>query len=154
MIWYAILPFVFMLCLFLGLSWYAEVWLFKVLYFWLLQSVLAFSLLEMVNYIEHYGLQRRLLPSGHYERVTHLHSWNASHLVSNFFLFQLQRHSDHHESALRPYQVLRHFDESPQLPTGYTGMILLSLLPPAWFRIMDKRLDEWQQKQMVELVVP
>ena len=85
----------------------------------LVQSVMAFSSLESVNYIEHYGIQRREISPGKYERVNPLHSWNANHLLSNFMLFQLQRHSDHHAYAARPYQVLRHFDESPQLPFGY-----------------------------------
>lgn len=114
--------------------------------FFLLQSVLSFSLLEAVNYIEHYGIVRRKLPNGKYERVEHLHSWNASHLISNFFLFQLQRHSDHHAFANRPYQILRHFDDSPQLPAGYPTMIITALFPPLWFAIMNKRLERWEQQ--------
>lgn len=114
--------------------------------FFLGQSILSFSLLEAVNYIEHYGITRRQLPNGKYERVEHLHSWNASHLISNFFLFQLQRHSDHHAFANRPYQVLRHFEDSPQLPAGYPTMIITALLPPLWFALMNKRLEHWQQK--------
>jgi alkane 1-monooxygenase len=114
--------------------------------FFLSQSVLSFSLLEAVNYIEHYGIMRRQLPNGKYERVGHLHSWNANHLISNFFLFQLQRHSDHHAYAHRPYQVLRHFEDSPQLPAGYPTMIITALFPPLWFAIMNKRLERWQQQ--------
>lgn len=113
--------------------------------FYLLQSVLSFSLLEAVNYIEHYGITRRLLENGKYERVEHLHSWNASHLLSNFFLFQLQRHSDHHAYASRRYQILRHFEDSPQLPAGYPTMVLLALVPPLWFAVMNKRLDDWEK---------
>jgi alkane 1-monooxygenase len=109
--------------------------------FFVLQASVAVVLLELTNYIEHYGLRRRETATGVYEPVTPLHSWNASHWVTNFFLFHLQRHSDHHFRASRRYQVLRHFEESPQLPNGYAGMVLLALLPPLWFRVMDSRLD-------------
>lgn len=97
-------------------------------------------LLETVNYIEHYGLLRRQLPDGTWERVKPAHSWNSDHLPGRLLLFELSRHSDHHYLASRPYQILRHFDESPQLPTGYPGMMLLSLVPPLWFRVMNPRL--------------
>ncbi|WP_375498912.1 alkane 1-monooxygenase [uncultured Jatrophihabitans sp.] len=106
----------------------------------LLQAVLAFSLLEAVNYIEHYGLRRASLPNGRYERVTPRHSWNSNHLTTNLFLYHLQRHSDHHANPTRRYQSLRHFEESPQLPAGYAAMILLAYLPPLWRRVMDKRV--------------
>ncbi|HET6876796.1 MAG TPA: alkane 1-monooxygenase [Jatrophihabitans sp.] len=106
----------------------------------LLQAVLAFSLLEAVNYLEHYGLQRQSLPNGRYERVTPRHSWNNNHLTTNLFLYHLQRHSDHHANPTRRYQALRHFDESPQLPAGYAAMILLAYFPPLWRRVMDKRV--------------
>ena len=111
-----------------------------------MQSVVGFSLLELVNYIEHYGIVRKLTSNGKYERVNPLHSWNASHLISNFFLFQLQRHSDHHANAIKRYQVLNHYDESPQLPFGYPTMILIALLPPLWFAWMNPLLDEWKDK--------
>jgi alkane 1-monooxygenase len=113
--------------------------------FFIAQSILAFTLLEQVNYIEHYGIVRKLLPDGRYERVNPLHSWNASHQVSNFFLFQLQRHSDHHHNAIKRYQVLNHYDESPQLPFGYPTMIMIALVPPLWFKLMNPRLQTWQQ---------
>ena len=112
--------------------------------FFVVQSIVAILLLESVNYIEHYGIERAQVSPGRYERVNPLHSWNASQIVSNFVLFQLQRHSDHHAYAARPYQVLRHFDESPQLPHGYARMILIAMLPPLWFRTMDTRLDAWK----------
>jgi alkane 1-monooxygenase len=105
--------------------------------FFLLQAAVAIILLEMVNYIEHYGLARKALSPGRYEKVTHLHSWNSSHLVSNALLFHLQRHSDHHAFANLPYTVLKHHPEAPQLPSGYPGMILLALVPPLWFRFMN-----------------
>ncbi|MDH4058880.1 MAG: fatty acid desaturase, partial [Cyclobacteriaceae bacterium] len=114
--------------------------------FFFTQSILAFTLLELVNYVEHYGIIRREISSGNYERVNPLHSWNTSHLVSNFFLFQLQRHSDHHANAIKRYQVLKHYDESPQLPFGYPTMILMALFPPLWFKEMNARLEEWSTK--------
>src|SRR5579875_1936625 len=106
----------------------------------LLQAVLAFSLLEAVNYLEHYGLRRATLPNGRFERVTPRHSWNNNHLTTNLFLFHLQRHSDHHANPTRRYQALRHFGESPQLPAGYAAMILLAYFPPLWRRVMDPRV--------------
>ncbi|NUQ81618.1 MAG: alkane 1-monooxygenase [Bacteroidetes bacterium] len=111
-------------------------------------SVAAFVgilLLETVNYIEHYGLLRRQLPDGNWERVRPVHSWNSDHLPGRLLLFELSRHSDHHYLASRPYQILRHFDESPQLPTGYPGMMLLSLVPPLWFRVMNPLIPEDNQ---------
>lgn len=105
------------------------------------QSAVAVALLEVVNYVEHYGLRRREIAPGRYERVTPLHSWNASHRLTNWFLFNLQRHSDHHAYPQRPYETLRHFDESPQLPHGYATMVLLALVPPLWRRVMDPRVD-------------
>ena len=111
-----------------------------VLPYLLLQAVLAFSLLEAVNYLEHYGLLRATLPNGRYERVTPRHSWNNNHLTTNLFLYHLQRHSDHHANPTRRYQALRHFDNSPQLPAGYAAMVLLAYFPPLWRRVMDKRV--------------
>ncbi|MEU9394486.1 alkane 1-monooxygenase [Streptomyces sp. NPDC048324] len=112
----------------------------QVLPYLALQAVLGFCLLETVNYLEHYGLLRRRRPDGRYERVAPRHSWNSNNTVSNLFLFQLQRHSDHHANPLRRYQTLRHFDEAPQLPSGYATMIVLAWFPPLWRRVMDHRL--------------
>jgi alkane 1-monooxygenase len=103
----------------------------------LIQGVIAFSLLEVVNYIEHYGLLRQKLEDGRYERCRPEHSWNANLVASNVFLYHLQRHSDHHAHPLRRYQVLRHFDDAPNLPTGYAGMIVLAVIPPLYFRVMN-----------------
>ena len=110
------------------------------------QSLVAILSLECVNYIEHYGIVRNEISEGKYEKVNPLHSWNANHFYSNLLLFHLQRHSDHHAYASRPYQVLRHFDESPQLPFGYPVMILISLFPPLWFRVMNPKLEQWKSK--------
>jgi len=108
----------------------------------LIQAVFAFSLLEAVNYLEHYGLVRQKMPNGRYERVDPRHSWNNNHIVTNLFLYQLQRHSDHHANPTRRYQALRHFDESPQLPAGYAAMIVLAYFPPLWRKVMDHRVLE------------
>jgi len=98
--------------------------------------------LETVNYIEHYGLVRQQKESGRYERVQPWHSWNSNHVLGRLILFELSRHSDHHYLASRKYQVLRRFDESPQMPTGYPGMMLLSLIPPLWFKIMHAEIGK------------
>lgn len=112
----------------------------QVLPWLLLQAVFGFSLLEVVNYIEHYGLLRRQKENGRYERCRPEHSWNASNVASNLVLYQLQRHSDHHAFPTRRYQTLRHFDDVPQLPTGYAGMIVAAAVPPLWRRLMDERV--------------
>lgn len=116
--------------------------------YFLLVSFLSFSLLEMVNYLEHYGLVREKHANGRYEKVSHHHSWNSDHVVSRMFLFELTRHSDHHAVASRKYQVLRTFDDAPQLPTGYPGMILVGLIPPLWFRIMDPRVEKAAKQEL------
>jgi alkane 1-monooxygenase len=145
MIWFAVLPFFFCgLVMFLFSNSTASVWTIPIFFF--TQSIVAFTLLELVNYIEHYGIVRKQNAHGHYERVNPLHSWNASHLISNFFLFQLQRHSDHHANAIKRYQVLNHVNESPQLPFGYPTMILMALVPPLWFARMNPLLEEWNEK--------
>jgi len=111
-----------------------------VLPFLAIQAVFGFSMLEVVNYVEHYGLLRQRLPNGRYERCQPEHSWNADFIASNAVLYNLQRHSDHHANPLRPYQVLRHFPEAPQLPAGYAGMITLAVVPPLYRRVMDPRV--------------
>jgi alkane 1-monooxygenase len=111
-----------------------------VLPFLLLQAVLGFTLLEVVNYLEHYGLMRQRREDGRYERTRPEHSWNSNNVASNVLLYHLQRHSDHHANPMRRYQALRHVEEAPQLPTGYAGMIVLAAIPPLWRRVMDRRL--------------
>jgi alkane 1-monooxygenase len=106
------------------------------------QALYAISLLEVVNYLEHYGLLREKEAPGsdRYVRCGPQHSWNSNHTVTNLLLYQLQRHSDHHAHPARQYQALRHFDSSPQLPTGYASMLLLAYVPPLWFAVMDPRV--------------
>ena len=111
------------------------------LYF-LIAAFMGILLLETVNYIEHYGLQRREIGDGKYERAMPEHSWNSDHVIGRLMLFELSRHSDHHYVASRKYQVLRHHDDSPQMPTGYPGMMILSTIPPAWFYVMNRRLKK------------
>lgn len=106
-----------------------------------LAAMMGILLLETVNYIEHYGLLRNKTSSGNYERTQPMHSWNSDHILGRILLFELSRHSDHHYLASRKYQVLRHHDTAPQMPTGYPGMILLSLIPPLWFRVMHNKLN-------------
>lgn len=113
--------------------------------FFIVQGFVAACSLEIINYIEHYGLERARLPDGRYERTTHLHSWNSDYLISNLLLFHLQRHSDHHETPRRRYQNLLHHADSPQLPGGYAAMFLLALCPPLWFRIVDPRARAFRQ---------
>ncbi len=108
---------------------------------WMVSGVIGFLLLETVNYLEHYGLSREKKPNGRYERTRPEHSWNSNHPLGRALLFDLTRHSDHHANPGRKYSVLRHFDNSPQLPTGYPGMILLTLIPPLWFSIMHPHID-------------
>lgn len=108
---------------------------------WLIgQAVIGIFLLETVNYLEHYGLRRPQRPGGRYERVRPSHSWNSNSVISNVFLFHLQRHSDHHANPQRRYQALCHADEAPQLPAGYATMVAVALFPPLWRRVMDRRL--------------
>ncbi|WP_040798001.1 alkane 1-monooxygenase [Nocardia higoensis] len=106
----------------------------------ILQAVFGFSLLEVVNYLEHYGLARQRTASGRYERPAPTHSWNSDHLVTNVFLYHLQRHSDHHAYPTRRYQTLRSWDGAPNLPSGYATMIMLAYVPPLWRKVMDKRV--------------
>lgn len=145
MIWFTLLPVLFCLLTTLVFSFVQGKLVWTVPVFFFAQSIVAFTLLELVNYVEHYGIVRKQLSPGKYERVNPLHSWNASHRISNFFLFQLQRHSDHHANASKRYQVLNHYDESPQLPFGYPTMILIALVPPLWFTTMNPRLKRWEE---------
>ena len=119
--------------------------------FFAAQSFFAAATLEVINYIEHYGLHRRVQENGRYERVTPAHSWNSNYLLTNMFLFHLQRHSDHHAYAKRRYQVLRHYDESPQLPGGYAAMFVLALVPPLWKKVMNPRVEAYYEGELDQL---
>ncbi len=108
--------------------------------FIVISAVFGLTLLETVNYLEHYGLLRQKTAGGRYERCTPEHSWNSDHIVTNLFLYHLQRHSDHHANPTRRYQTLRSMDGAPNLPSGYASMIALTYLPPLWRKVMDRRV--------------
>jgi alkane 1-monooxygenase len=112
------------------------------------QAFAAICLLEIVNYVEHYGLERRKRANGRYEPVQPHHSWNSNHRMTNFLLINLQRHSDHHYQPSRRFPVLQAYseDDAPQLPYGYPLMVLAALVPPLWFSIMNPRLVAWHTK--------
>ena len=107
---------------------------------WLGAATVGYVLFQLVNYVEHYGLLRRRTAAGPYERVQPHHSWNSEHALGRILLYELTRHSDHHYQAARPYHTLRHQPASPQMPTGYPGMMLLAAVPPLWFRVMNPRV--------------
>lgn len=117
----------------------------QVVIYFICAAMIGILLLETVNYIEHYGLQRRQTING-YERTMPRHSWNSNHVLGRIMLFELSRHSDHHYLASRKYQILRHHEDSPQLPTGYPGSMILALIPPAWFYVMNKKIKAFSKK--------
>ena len=108
-------------------------------------AVFSFLLLETINYVEHYGLRRKKKSNGLYERVMPYHSWNSNHELGRIMLYELTRHSDHHYLASKKYQLLDHHDNSPQLPLGYPGSMLMSLLPPVWFWVMNPKVRDWSK---------
>lgn len=108
--------------------------------FALFAAITGFILLETVNYIEHYGLLRLKTASGRYERVKEIHSWNSNHVIGRIVLYELTRHSDHHYKTSKKYQILECHKESPQMPFGYPTSMVLAMIPPIWFRIMNKRV--------------
>lgn len=110
------------------------------------QGYVAFSLLEAVNYLQHYGLERQKLGDGRYEPVQPHHSWNTASAITNWLLVNLGRHSDHHHAAGRHYPLLRHVDDAPQLPLGYSLMVLMAYVPPLWFSVMDPKVGEWRRR--------
>jgi alkane 1-monooxygenase len=113
-----------------------------VLICFLIASIIGILLLESVNYIEHYGLLRKQKDNGRYEKVKRTHSWNSDHVIGKLMLFNLSRHSDHHYNGSKHYQILKSLPESPHMPTGYPGMVILALFPPLWFSVMNKKLQE------------
>lgn len=124
--------------IYLGLVLYFSSW--TVLMIVSISGLVGILLLETINYLEHYGLRRNKLANGRYERVRPVHSWNANYQFGRIVLYELTRHSDHHYIASKKYQVLDHHEEAPELPFGYPMMILIALVPPLWFFLMDKRI--------------
>lgn len=113
---------------------------------WAGAALVGAVLFQLVNYVEHYGLLRQRTAGGGYERVQPQHSWNSEHAVGRILLYELTRHSDHHYLASRPYHTLRHQPASPQMPTGYPGMMLLAAVPPLWFKVMNRRVPAVQSQ--------
>ena len=145
MFWYLFIPFsIALLCGLSGYIWKDGFFSTGVVFFFA-QSFIAFSLLELVNYVEHYGLARKKISEGRYEKVNPTHSWNANQLLTNAFLFHLQRHPHHHEKPNINYQCLKTIEKSPQLPFGYAAATLLALFPPLWFKIMNPILESYYQ---------
>ena len=116
----------------------------SVLLAFLCAASIGILLLETVNYIEHYGLLRKKNEHGRYEAVRHHHSWNSDHPIGRTLLFNLSRHSDHHYNGSKKYQILKSHEKSPQMPTGYPGMMILAVLQPLWFLVMNRRLKEFR----------
>lgn len=114
--------------------------------FFLSSAIMSILVLETINYIEHYGLERKEIHPGEYEKVSIKHSWNAPHRFTNYLFFKLQRHSDHHQNAFKPYQTLCSYEDSPFLPHGYTVCIFLATSPKAWFEVMNEVLDDYRKK--------
>ena len=135
MLWYVVFQISYLLLIFLVFSTIGLVVAFSA-------AVVGFLLLETVNYIEHYGLIRLKTKSGRYERVKEMHSWNSNHVIGRIVLYELTRHSDHHFKSSKKYQVLDCHDESPQMPYGYPTSMVLSMIPPLWFKIMNKRVPK------------
>ncbi len=120
-----------------------------ILLYFIAAAFAGIALLETVNYIEHYGLKRKETAMGKYERALPQHSWNSSHPIGRLLLFELSRHSDHHYMASRKYQILQHHKNAPQLPTGYPGSMLLSLVPPLWFYVMNKKIKMMEAQNSI-----
>ncbi len=116
--------------------------------FTILVGVIGFLLLETINYIEHYGLLRNKLKNDRYERVRPKHSWNSNHELGRIVLYELTRHSDHHFISNKKYQVLDHHEDSPQLPFGYPTSMLMALVPPVWFGVMDKKVEQLNKAKL------
>ncbi len=133
MVQYTLIQLIFWAAIVLFFGWKSALWFTAA-------AIIGFLLLETVNYIEHYGLRRGKVSEHRYEKTLPIHSWNSNHHIGRTLLFELSRHSDHHFQPTKHYQILEHHDQSPQMPTGYPGMLLLCLVPPIWFAIMNPRL--------------
>ena len=135
MLWYLLFQLLFLSIIFYYFGWLG-------LLFAICSGVVGFLMLESVNYIEHYGLLRKKLASGRYERVREVHSWNSNHVIGRIVLYELTRHSDHHFKSSKKYQILDYHDISPQMPYGYPTSMVISFFPPLWFKLMNPRIPE------------
>ena len=133
--------------LFAGIWWFAGA---RGVIFFAAESVVAISVLEMFNYVAHYGLQRERKTSGAFEPFAAHHSWNSSNVMANPIIFNMGRHSDHHTRPSSPYETLRYIENSPELPAGYAGSILLALVPPLWRRVMDPRVHTLRARHALQ----
>jgi len=133
MVLFILLQSLLLLSIFLLAGW-------KSIIFFLLLSFIAVLLLHVVNYLQHYGLQRKATAAGKIEKMAAHHSWNSGNHLQELNLFQLENHADHHINPSHRYEELKPLCDSPQHPTGYSGMILLALIPPLWFRVINKKL--------------
>ena len=118
----------------------------KGLLFFLIQAVFSVFILETVEYVQHYGLTRKKLADGKYERMGPEHSWNSAHMFSNYTTLNLQRHPDHHANPGKLYHELVSHKESPQLPLGYHVMVGMAMIPPLWFKVMNPKLEAYLDK--------
>ncbi|MEM7545025.1 MAG: alkane 1-monooxygenase [Pseudomonadota bacterium] len=136
---------------FIAIAWWIGGWWGIALY--LMQAFVAILQLEAVNYVEHYGLTRKHLGGGKYEHTKPRHSWNSSHSLTNLLLINLQRHSDHHYKPDRRFPLLQTYseDDAPQLPYGYPLMVLMAMVPPVWFRVMNHRVKSWRKQFYPEI---
>jgi alkane 1-monooxygenase len=114
-----------------------------------LARFLGAILLETIKYIVHYGLVRQKTESGMYEIVTEKHSWNSNHIIGRLLLFELSRHSDHHAKSTKKYQELRSLENAPQMPTGYPGMMVLSLVYPVWIKVMNPLVNKFNSENVL-----
>ena len=137
MLQFTLLQLAFCAAIVLLFSWQA-------LAFYGISAIIGIVLFQTVSYIQHYGLSRKPTTEGRYERVMPRHSWDSDQVVGRLLLFELGRHSDHHYLASRKYQVLRHHDDSPQMPTGYVGTMMMAAIPPLWFSVMNKRIKQME----------
>jgi len=138
-------------CLMLALALLVGGWTGLALFLW--QAFAAVWQLELVNYVEHYGLTRKHLGDGKYEHVMPHHSWNAAHKASNWLLINLQRHSDHHYKPDRRFPLLQNYDadQAPQLPYGYPLMTMAAMVPPLWRKKMNPRVKRWREMYYPEI---
>ena len=132
-LWFGVLQIVLMLIIFFILN-------LSALIFFVLQNIVAITLLHIINYLQHYGLMRKANDAGNYEKLDVHHAWNTGKKNSSLNLFELENHADHHMHPDKRFEKLKHTDESPQHPAGYSFMVLLSLIPPLWFKVMNKRI--------------
>ncbi len=140
MLWYTIIQITYLVSIGIVFSWMTAVISIGV-------AIVGFTLLEIINYLEHYGLRRQQKKSGRYEVVREIHSWNSNHALGRILLYELTRHSDHHYRASKKYQVLDYHETSPQLPYGYPTMMVIATIPPLWFSLVNKHVPQ----EMVEL---